>query len=128
MKAAKDKVNSMPEKGCTEKQLSKAVGCRITVGYLDAPAQAGILLPTVGKDRCYRFLTVDRKGVFEIETFDEPDQVIHIDESGRRALLDIIFTSPAEAAAKAELSKSAVPGVPDSKVRHSSPRRNPVAD
>lgn len=122
-------VNSMPEKGCTAKQVSKAVGCRITVGFLDAPAMAGILLPfDKGRNPCYRLLTVDKKGIFEIETFDFADQVIHIDESGRRALLDIIFTSPAEVAAKAELAKSATPGVPDGKARHSSPHRNPVSD
>jgi len=109
MKAAKDCVNSMPEKGKTAKQLKKAVGCRIVVGYLDAAAMTGILLP--GEKDDYRFLTVDRHGVLEIERFDNPDQVIHIDESGRRALLDIIFTSPAEAAAKAKLAEPPVPPV-----------------
>jgi hypothetical protein len=101
-------INSMPEKGHTAKQLSKAVGCRITVGYLDNHAMSGILLP-IEKGNGYRYLTVDRKGVFEIETFDDADQVIHIDESGRRAVLDVIFSSPAEVAAKAELSKPVPP-------------------
>ncbi len=102
----KDRKSSLPAKGCTAKQVRKAVGCRIIVGYVDSPAQAGILLPD-GKNG-YQYLTVDTKGRFEIEQFDEPDQVIHIDESSRRPLLDMIFASPAEAAAKAELNKRAL--------------------
>jgi hypothetical protein len=120
-KALKDRSSSMPAKGCTAKQLKKAVGCRIIVGYLDSPALTGIYLPEA--DRRYQFLTVDKKGRFEIEQFDDPDQVIHIDDSTVRPLLDMIFTSPAEAAAKAELA-----GAVKDYSRHSTPRRNPVAD
>ena len=109
MKKQEKLESSMPVKGCTEKQLKKAVGCRIVVGYLDAPAISGIYLPDSNGD--HRFLVVDRDGHFEFERFDDAEQVHSIDKSSVRPLLDMIYTSPAEAA-KDALSKPAEPPVP----------------
>ena len=40
------------------------------------------------------------KGRFKLQTFDGPKQVICIDDSAVRPLLNLIYSSPAEQAAK----------------------------
>ena len=93
-------VNSMPAKGCKKSQLKKAVGCRVTVGFIDGPSVTGIYLPLT-VDGNHRLLTTSRvKGRFKLQSFDGPKQVIWIDDSAVRPLLNLIYSSPAEQAAK----------------------------